>query len=172
MGGQCSLCVHPQGHNGYAAVKFTLDNNFDGIVGMYGFVTDDPREESSLRFMIQSEKKVLWQSEPVTRDQPSGRFAVRLNGKQDLELWVKLKGFYERTNAGWIEPVLIPPDFELSERVADLREQASSLEVKDAPSFRQRSLLLSGVAEVRGDKKAMSAIQQAEKIALTRMKRK
>jgi len=170
VGGEHSLSAHPAGHNGFSALTFTLDKEYDGIVGGCGFTDEKPREGSTLTFIVSANKDILWKSEAVTSSQPAGRFAVKLKGEKKLELWVKLKGFYEGCHAGWIEPVLIPADFDLKERVNDLKEAAKTVDKKQFPAFSQRALLLLGVAEVRDDKRSMNTIRQAGLIAKHRLR--
>lgn len=169
-GGDHSFSVHPTTHNGFSALTFTLDKEYDGIVGSYGCVDPSQRDSSTLTFIVSANKKVVWKSEPVTPSNKGGRFAVRLNGEKKLELWVKLKGYFEMTHSGWIEPVLVPPDFDLKERVNDLKKEAKMVDEKQFPAFYQRGLLLLGVAEVRNDKRSANTIRQAGLIAKHRLK--
>lgn len=173
-GGEHSFSAHPTAHNEFSALTFTLDREYDGIVGAYGSFGNGEygvlRAGSTLTFIVSANKNVLWKSEPITDSQIGGRFAVKLKGAKKLELWIKLKGYYEGTHSGWIEPVLVPPAFDLKERANDLKERAKTVDKTQYPAFYQRGLLLLGVAEVKNDKRSANTIRQAGLIAKHRLK--
>jgi hypothetical protein len=169
VGGEHSLSLHPLKHNGYAAASFPLNAKYDGLVGAYGFIEPVPREGSELFFTAKADGRALPESLAISRDKPAEYFAFQLNGCQRLEVWVRLKGFYEGTHAGWIEPLLIPIDFDLKKATDTLAKDAKEVPKASELNFLQRSLLLEQIARVRRDKKAKDLIGQARKAAQYRL---
>jgi hypothetical protein len=169
VGGEHSLSLHPLGHNGYAAVRFSLDKTYDGLVGAYGFIDPEPRDGSSLFFAVKTNGRLLSRSVAITRQKPAGSFAVSLKGCTSVELWVELKGFFEGTHAGWIEPLLVPKDFDLAQATKSLRDDAEAVPKTKRQDFFRRAVLLEQIATVRNEPKALNEITQARKKAIFRV---
>lgn len=169
LGGEHSLSLHPLGHDGSAAARFPLDRKYDGLVGAYGFFDAAPREGSTLHFSVRPQRAWPDRIGSVTTKKPADYFAVSVKGWREVELWVDLRGFFEGTHAGWIEPLLVPTDFDLTRPTTALKNSAASVTMSTKQEFFKRAKLLELITVVRDDKKSLHTIQQARKAAIFRV---
>ena len=155
FGGEHTLWAGPFVFDGktYSVHVFSLDKEkaeYDAIVGGWG--VDDRRNVNAnpMKFLIVGDKKVLWRSEkPVKKSGEGGTFGVKISGVKKLELWVTVEGHPTLADACWIEPLLVPSDFDIKSAISKLREEAKEAKSKEEYNkVYMKSLVLLRVAQV------------------------